>query len=1153
LARQGEAEAASARAAWQGADERSLSRKLENRRFRSRARRWGLTTLLLAGVGWAVWLIYQSHPPTPLIAVAETDYEAPLPPNAWAREDVGWFEAAAKAPRANLAWQKAPSPASNRDQWLTVLSDRVQAATTGHRGILPGLRPLPVVLVYVSAHGVVDPKGRACLILPAADDGGPEPRHLAPERWLPVSELVTRLDEVASGWKKVLLLDATRLPSHWGLGLLDNDFADQLPKALGDARSVVIVNSTSAGEIGWTSPKVGGSIFARAVLHGLRGAATRPGRDRVTLNGLVEYLQVRVDEWSRRHRGCSQRPMRVAAMDEANAKNDFDLVYAKPSDGDEGWDDLGAELAPGIAAYREALRGKMRQAQDLWKLLDDRARRASAGGESPAGFLRAEQLRQELLRWEQLAWAGPFYLNQADKQWPDLEERIRKFQQPQALSGACSLWRACPWRRADRSPPDAAAAWVQHENAPKTLSESARMLKVWESLRDAPPGELWQSMRNQLDDLGTGDSPEPIEIRWLRLLAADGSLPPPTSGDALAEALNQRNLAEQAAWPADDRAHHAVRALVEQADEIRRRADDGLFLGDRDHASDHYAKAAGLYTEAQTLGEDLRAAFRVRDRAYAELPYRAQWLDWRFRFRAESAADDAGYRRQLLDAIGVLHRLTAELDTFLAAVLARRADGESAIPSNEFERLRKQLENMLNSLAVVDKPKAMTAADLTGLLSIASRLGADRADLWESLADRCEKEDLPGGPLTPKDRQDKERGAKLAPVWAWDVHPALALLDLKTPPRKERKQATPPDDEETAEREDELRKEGKRVRKKLWDLRKAPAPEALAEADKALPALEQIGKLRSKLSEPESRRRAAVSLLAAEAKAFEALRPPFERLVEFDLRHFLVWQAHRAVSDFWGEQAYPAPDANYYQQLARRLLHGVPPHAPEGWPARDLLEQELTRAEQFKISLEANAEGGEAPNAVMRLSCSLGPGGGPGEAALFVVDKGHERRFISAEGSKDKSRLPVKVAAADDGAGAASTPLTNFDGPVRFADDTSANPASCSLVALYRGHRHAEPIGAGGGAYRSVRYDRPKDRAVTVKVTHDRLAPTSILFLLDCSGSMTLKAENENGTRMEAAKAALKGVLRTLGGQRRVRARGFGCLAPDTIRARATE
>ena len=64
--------------------------------------------------------------------------------------------------------------------------------------------------------------------------------------------------------RKLVILDYNRMDANWGLGLLYNGFADDsMPPASGATSSrLVLLNSTSPGQIGWTSPEqLQGSAF----------------------------------------------------------------------------------------------------------------------------------------------------------------------------------------------------------------------------------------------------------------------------------------------------------------------------------------------------------------------------------------------------------------------------------------------------------------------------------------------------------------------------------------------------------------------------------------------------------------------------------------------------------------------------------------------------------------------------------------------------------------------------------------------------------------------------------------------------------------------------------------------------------------------------
>ena len=187
------------------------------------------------------------------------------------------------------------------------------------------IRRYPII-VYLSVHGVVNQDGKPCLLLP-----GDSP--LASDKWLPLEKLVEYLfpadAQRALPAKKLLILDCNRMDVNYRLGLLYDSFADGLNDIVKNHPGLAILNSTSPGQIGWTSPEqLHGSVFAYFVQQGLRGTADRRdeggnGNGKLTLRELHAYVAMRVRQWVLERRADIQEPKLFTEED------DFFLAHAK--------------------------------------------------------------------------------------------------------------------------------------------------------------------------------------------------------------------------------------------------------------------------------------------------------------------------------------------------------------------------------------------------------------------------------------------------------------------------------------------------------------------------------------------------------------------------------------------------------------------------------------------------------------------------------------------------------------------------------------------------------------------------------------------------------------------------------------------------------
>ncbi len=275
------------------------------------------------------------------------------------------------------------------------------------------------LIVYLSMHGAVDKDGQACLIPPGVSP-------LDSQKWLPLHQVLRYLfpeDDRDRLKHKLVILDCNRMDANWGLGLLYNGFADDLDAARkrADVPGLVILNSTSPGQIGWTAPEEGfdGSVFGYYVRLGLLGAADRGGEGnddtQVSLQELHRYVAKCVSRWAQESRADAQVPMLVPAD-----AGDFPLVYSLPEKEIAEYDHLRlAKWSP------TSFTGDSRW-NDVATLWAKHAELENAGPwrTNPLGW---EQFQHGLLHLEQLLVAGGAYRVEFDKsltKLTDLAEQL---------------------------------------------------------------------------------------------------------------------------------------------------------------------------------------------------------------------------------------------------------------------------------------------------------------------------------------------------------------------------------------------------------------------------------------------------------------------------------------------------------------------------------------------------------------------------------------------------------------------------------------------------------------------------------------------------------------------------------------------------------
>ncbi len=442
----------------------------------------GLLTLIVVFVGVLL------RPPRAVhfCAVALTRFADPVPPNAYALEDLQRFTATLAS--GNIRCQlQADSPEGTPESQTALVDVRTHLANFLAQ-VEPGgpdrrwrFSRRGTVIVYISAHGVVDARGEPCLLVhPDARQSGPE--------WIEVRELLKlvtaepRLQDAT----KLVILDAGRLREDWRLGVLQNSFAEALVPVVQQVRetdrNLFVLNSTRLAEQGLWAPEIGGSLFGFAVAAGLSGDADRNPHDNVvSLQELAEYLEGRVDQLARRYRVRTQRPLLIPA----DASGDLMLAY---TDGDQ-------PAAANLPAMDE-LRKRHAALGQLWQQRDVLAATPAHGDPLPTSDpLSWAELNHVLTRLEQLVAAGQAYdfwsaQQRAGELLSKLGQRTAPIQLPVsslALSARFDPQLGPEVEQAEAilqqslAPQDATAAAA----AVPPLHMAAASAAVWKSVRDA--------------------------------------------------------------------------------------------------------------------------------------------------------------------------------------------------------------------------------------------------------------------------------------------------------------------------------------------------------------------------------------------------------------------------------------------------------------------------------------------------------------------------------------------------------------------------------------------------------------------------------------------------------------------------------------------
>ncbi len=713
---------------WTQKKDRSYNR--DRSRYRAKLAIWSL--LLLGLIGTLVWAVWGSYAKTPILVAVVTEYDLPIPPNAWADEDHELLKRLGKDADESefriVDYTKIEGKSSRRI--LGNLLDKF-------KNVRAGGPKRDVIIIYLSMHGIVNDDNEPCLLPPGATPS-------ETDAWLKMSDLLDGLEESREGVKTLLVLDANRIDANWSLGVLYNGFADCLMEIVTEDKypNLFVINSTSPGQIGWAAPQLRGSVFCHFLWRALSGEAADDisDDDEVSLYELRDYLQKRVNHWADVYRDDQQIPM-LLPVDVGN----HPLVSAK------SLEEPPHKFLREHVQQRQDYRDLQAEVDKRWQEHENLQRELDPHRVDP---VRWEEFQHRLLRLEQLADAGKAYQSRFKDTAIEVDRLAQVLREAAADSRlvAHSLpmaERFCGWKSdpteinaaqkaldALLKPPavadeinngpeesaDGDSEDANSENSAETTGSAESPEHEDELQRDSPaegpaerpepgPGPefgrlaatqvVWnwaqaaeitqEDTLRLLEPFDRDNGPGTIELHFLRMLGMHlGSQVWKDDLPSVQKAIEARAKAEIAAAPRDPRTHYWIRHLVDQADIHRRRAEDGLFIGDELSLRDattawneivKQTKADGsgtTYDDAIEIAETLAAAFETRDKALARTPYLAQWLLSRLWKDAEY---DANGKRELRKRLCKLINDTHQLDQALNAKSEKLPGVEPARPT----------------------------------------------------------------------------------------------------------------------------------------------------------------------------------------------------------------------------------------------------------------------------------------------------------------------------------------------------------------------------------------------------------------------------------------------------------------------------------------
>ncbi len=1134
--------------------------RVHNRELWRRSRLAALTLLFLGLVALFVYELWFRPIQTPLIAISAPPYAWPLPPNAWAQEDLRGLgqldDESLRILDTSSAWRSAEGGFAALDRQLH------QASKLGAKS--------GAVILYVSMHGAVDGDGQPALIPPGAS-----PLHS--ETWLKVSDLLERIkaEHLPDAWHKLLILDCNRMEVNWNVGLLANTFADRLAEVVA-AKSIpnlVVLNSTSPGETGWASADLAGSVFGHFLQLGLAGAADAVaeggnGDHRVSLLELHQYLLKHVDGWTVANRDDHQRPMLVP-----ESAADFTLVWSLNKRAQRRLAEATPEPTPSGAVT----------ARDLDRLWQTHDRLAAL---DPVRYdpLAWADIDHKLLWLEEAITSGAAYdaparavLTEVKGKLTAADSRAAALGDDGGLLARASLFSDQEAKRpatAGHSLPMAQLFGV----SPPEFAILTGKLTSFESAPSRPAAEQLLAGSKESEAAN-----RLVELQFLRLmcdqLPANVWQRPTEIGLDLALQLQ----AERAAAPASARAQNWTSPIVAAGDRAVRQARDALFDGNPFLTADSgplWDDAERRYGHAKRLTKNVAAALMLRDRAFAETPYLAAWLAR----PADGDMNRQSYDAEINDTLLPLIHTNQSLATALAQETPAVADAIADSPAfadqqeqveSRLTRLEKQLADSIHAVQNGKKRTAGSWRQLNAALATPLVTASDRQELRKTLgqiAARLNNE----AAATADDKSKKSNGTTdaakavdereylLRSVTAWRENPAIAILApgdsflgdnapkagdaaagaVETPAEKSphaaaEKPASVADLGATSARR------GHEVRDLLASL-----PSRLDSLHNATGSTNSSGAtdfdkpISLTISDAAANQADRLARAAAGFALPELDGDPVRQLRQFNLQRLLLWQTQRVLDDFWGAAAaqsdpFFATVAADYLKAAASLGEMDPALLAERNRLAKLLELRRSAA---RSAVHVAAADVLLPDEVDNVTLKLGA-----QFTASADNHGAPTDRITLFVRDAKGRIDDTTRSIDLPTGAAQQSLDKLDLTVPRAALEGRGPM-LEAVALLRTNTFATPfmLRPSGGAridFKPYRYGPPQ---VTVASRSRKRA--SIMFILDCSNSMSemTDIEGPGGTqhipRLEAAKIALHEMLTQLAeeGNARVGVRIYG-------------
>ena len=1134
-------------------------------------RRILLTVAAIALIVLLVRMLLTVNRQVPIVVGSVTNYRPPLAIIPQAEEDRMLLASLASSgksffPNSAEIFDVSPS-------LVTATADEMLASLTSTlRQSKPGGPDGNMAIVYLTALGTLDDKGRPCIIPPGNSE---DPMGSIEDSYLPVDRLLAGLrDSLPERVGILVVLDACRPSTDWPLGVDDGAFTPSVEAIMAGStlKRMWVMMPAATGQHCYSSAAQGASGAMLEFVRGLRGAAdARPWGDangRVGLRELAAYLAVRVDRWAVATLGDRQTPVLLASP--ANRDAEGALAWT-------------STRSPALDIQKDLEADNDTWLAERWRAAE--RLRPTAVRERP--LLWASYLHM-LMRAEHLRMAGAAFRDEqvnVDTTVQRLETvlSLPLISNARLLPGIRLAYKRSNSvrEREDDDVRDWLAAVERHIALNEPSSKAATPLPMTEDvdrwMLRAEAAWLWlvdkcesnapvnrDTVVRWLECVGTrpeGAAFNPGQIHFLRMLTrwadtADWQRQP----EAFRDFIRLVSKSRESVYAQDVRADRIIgtQDLANRGNAAMRAAFDLVFVGGAaniDKAVALSREGIEAFDQRTTLSAPKLRALELLDVVRAELPYLVTWWveELRHSVRQQGDLESGGLGRKPADVVALLTAVE-QLEQAVDAMLTTGEDEPTLTASVEkIEELCSTCETLFGSLKSVflsdcadlaiqapDSPR--TYGRIRRILGVPLVLGDLRMRLLRR-ADNLDRRQaallareafLSDEPLPPVDP-----AAVVAGWIPWRnqmTHPILPVLTTDA--------AGASSLPTTAA--DIATNVGRQVTAVRSAARSLPA--IIADFDRQRAELdvgtqESDAKVLTLLARGSrvSRRLAAV---AGQRSHIGDDTTPTQRYFAAAWHRRLVQHAETTLEEFWG--GVEPDEAVYCFHKARLLLESAGEIARSngirfGDRDRNRLTAEINAlASQWDgfatLELTPNrlilpsARDVEPPR--NRASLAARPGVPPGLASLWLSESvaGPPLALLQRESTDVSPGAARPGPASRTGVRVASQPeeaAWQLDSNAARSIELNRT-AVLDMTAWYRGHRMVVglPV-AAASASRTIEWEASPPLETRITVRGDLPQAQSVAIIFDCSGSMGQRLA-DGRTRLDAGRAAVAELLASM-------------------------